>query len=120
MDHWSNAMDPLSIDARAMAPGIKEAASKAVKDVYDGLSAGSTSLVATNLDSTILGAKMAISILNGVTVFVEIIPDTGIPTGRAGFNCRLSDLLKDLAEPIPPPELESSGLSLISPSFIHP
>jgi hypothetical protein len=84
-------MDPLSIIARAMSPGIKEAASKAFKDVYDDLSAGSTSLVATNLDSTILGAKMAISILNGVTVFVEIIPDTGIPTSRAGFNCRLSD-----------------------------
>ena len=113
-------MDSFSIIAGATATGRKEAASNAVKDVYDGLSAGSTSLVATNLDSTILGAKMAISILNGVTVFVEIIPDTGIPTGRAGFNCRLSDLLKDLAEPIPPPELESSGLSLISPSFIHP
>ena len=56
----------------------------------------------------------------GVTVFVEIIPDTGIPTGRAGSNCRLSDILKDLAEPIPLPELESPGLSLISPSFIHP
>ena len=79
-------MVPFSIIAGAMAAGLKEAAGKGVKDVYNGLSAGSTSLVVTNLDSTILGAKMAISNLNGVAVVVEIIPDTGIPTDRAGFK----------------------------------
>jgi hypothetical protein len=100
-------MVPSSIIAGAMAARLKEAAGKAVKDVYDGLSAGSMRLVATNLDSTILGARIAISHLNRVTVFMGIITDAGIPTDRAGFNCRINDILKDLAEPIPPPELES-------------
>jgi hypothetical protein len=64
---------------------------------------GSIRLVATNLDSTILGARIAISNLNRVTVFMGIITDAGIPTDRAGFNYRINDILKDLDEPIPPP-----------------
>jgi hypothetical protein len=113
-------MDSFSIIAGATATGRKEAASNAVKDVYDGPSAGTTSLGNNEFGFNDHGSENGVFHLKRVTVFLEIILDAGIPTRRAGFNCRLSDILKDLAGLIPLPELESPGLSLISSHFIHP